>query len=647
MNWLYKIRPWQFLLASVLLTELLVGMMSLLLRGTVEPDFMITGLVASSVVAVVMIYLVSHSSRLRFEKETLQGRVQDMERLFEISDDLICTASMTHFLKINPAGERILGYKEEELKQIPFIDIIHPDDVEPTSQTIEEKLKKGESAICFVNRYRHSNGGYRWLEWMTHPVLEDGVLYAIARDITDRKRMEDELLLLKKSVEMLSTGITISELDGHISYLSPSAAEMHGYTVEELLGRNVGVFMPGGEGGSERVVKTPDEVASWKEWSREIEEVRRDGSVFPVLLKSLPVEDPDGKSFHMITTSEDITQRKRAEKRILLQAQMIELLKDSLVSTDLEGFVKTWNRGAENLFGYTAFEAIGKHISFVYPPEEHGALESLIAELKEKGVHETEARMKRKSGEKFYAILSLSMISDEQGEATGMLGYSIDVTARKQMEEDLRQAVEDKDVLMKEIHHRTKNNMAVIQSLLNLQSGRMKDKAAMSSLNESAHRVKTLSTIHESLYSTGDLTSINIRSYLQSLATDLFNAFGADPSRVTLKINLPDIKMDVDQVIPIGLIVNELLTNVFKYAFPDGKEGEVLLELSDSDEETFELQVADTGIGLPGDLDISNPKSLGLQLVSSLSAQIRGRLSVSSENGTAFRIIFKKNSDRF
>lgn len=528
MNWAYKIKTWQFLILAIALSEGLVGLMSLLLRGAIAPDDLIIGFLVSFVVAFVMLRFVTFANRLHFEKEVLEGEIaervkaqRDLERVFELSGDLICIASMTHFLRINPAGERMLGYKLEELRKIPFLELIHPDDVEPTGKVLEEKLKKGESAIGFVNRYRHKNGSYRWLEWMTSPVVEENMLYAVARDITERRA---------------------------------------------------------------------------------------------------------------------------TEQKLLLQAQMIDMLKDSIISTDLDGFVKTWNRGAERLFGYASFDAIGKHISFVYPPEEHANLQDTITQLKEKGQYETEVKMQRSSGKPFYAILSLSIIYDDRGVATGMIGYSIDVSERKRMEENLRHALADKDVLMREIYHRTKNNMALIQSLLNLQSGQVKDREALNSLNESAYRVRTMSMIHESLYSTGDLTRINIRDYLQSLTTELFNSFGATP-RAKIDINILDIPMDVDQVIPLGLIVNELLTNAFKYAFPDDSKGEILVELKDHDDEKFELTVADTGVGLPGDFDITRARTLGLQLVSSLSAQLRGRLSVSGDKGAEFRVIFKKRSD--
>jgi len=650
MIWISKLRPWQLFLVSVLMSEILVAIMSLLLRGMIDKTSMVSGLIVSSIVASLIIYFVNISRSLRFENDLLleQQRIQkDIERLFELSGDLICIASMTHFLKINPAGERILGYSQEELLGIPFLDLIHPDDIEPTGKAIESELKKGKSVLGFVNRYRRRDGTYRWLEWMTHPVTQEGMLYAVARDITERKAREEQLYLLKNTVEMISTGITIADMEGRIVYANPSEARMHGYEAGEMVGENVNIFMPEGKRNTAPGKKTAEEIRGWKEYTREIEEVRRDGSVFPVQLKSLPVEVPEKGEVYIITTSEDITERRKAEKSLMLQAQMIDIMKDSLISTDLDGFVKTWNKGAEMLFGYTSFEAIGRHISFVYPPEEHGNLQEIISRLKEKGQYETEVRMQRRSGEPFYAILSLSMIYDDDGAATGMLGYSIDVTERKRMEEDLRHALEDKDVLMREIHHRTKNNMAVIQSLLSLQSRQVQDRDALNSLNESACRVRTMSMIHESLYSTGDLSSINIREYLHSLATELLHGFGADPSTVELNVDVLDINMDVDQVVPIGLIVNELLTNSLKYAFPDGRGGRLLVELKEHDEETFDLTVADSGIGLPGNFDIVSARTLGLQIVSSLSAQIRGRLHASGDKGAAFTVTFKKNLEGF
>jgi PAS domain S-box-containing protein len=652
MSWISKVRPWQLLVLAVLLSEALTTLLSLVFRGELAHDYLITGLAVSSLAASLTIYFMLLLNRFRFGEGPLKGEVierqraqQDLDRIFKLSGDLICTASMTHFLSVNPAGERMLGYSQEELRDIPFMDLIHPEDIGSTGKVLVEELKKGKSVIGFVNRYRGRDGAYRWLEWVTHPVPEEDRLYAVARDITGRKEREDQLLLLKKTVEMISTGITIAGLDGRIVYTNPSEARMHGYNADELVGENVSIFMPDGKEDAFQRERTVDEVRGWKEWAREIEEVRRDGSVFPVMLKSLPVELSDKRGAYIITTSEDITERKKDEEKLMLQAQMIDLLKDSLVTTGMDGVVTSWNRGAERLFGYTSFEATGRHISFVYPPEEHDNLQETINLLKEKGRHEAEVRMRRKSGEPFYAILSLSMIYDEKGDAAGMLGYSIDVTQRKRMEEELRNALEQKDLLMREVYHRTKNNMNIIQSLLRLQSGHVKDREVLNSLSETAYRVRAMSMIHERLYRAGDLSRINIREYLQSLATELFNGVGSEADRIALRIDVPEIMMDVDQVIPAGLIVNELLTNSLKYAFPDGRSGEVLVELKDRDRETFELAVSDNGIGLPGGLDIPSLRTFGLQLVSSLSAQIDGRLDVSGGNGATFRITFGKNPE--
>ncbi|KKK53681.1 hypothetical protein LCGC14_3092350, partial [marine sediment metagenome] len=128
---------------------------------------------------------------------------EELESIFNLSVDMICIASMTHFIKVSPSFEKVLGYTEDELLRIPYIELIHPDDIQPTKDTLEEKLKKGEPAIGFHNRYRHKDGSYRWFEWMTKPILERGLLYAIARDITERKRAEEALKKKAQQIQKL------------------------------------------------------------------------------------------------------------------------------------------------------------------------------------------------------------------------------------------------------------------------------------------------------------------------------------------------------------------------------------------------------------------------------------------------------------
>ena len=217
-----------------------------------------------------------------------------------------------------------------------------------------------------------------------------------------------------------------------------------------------------------------------------------------------------------------------------------------------------------------------------------------------------------------------------------------DITERKRTEEQIKASLREKEVLLKEIHHRVKNNMQVIISLLNLQSKHVKDKRDWEIFKDSQNRIKSMALIHDKLYQSKDLASINFAEYIENLARHLFNTYRVSSSAIKLVADIKDVPLDINTAIPCGLIINELISNSLKYAFPDGREGEIQIKLYASKDDTFSLIVRDNGIGLPEDLDFRNTKSLGLQVVVALVEQLKGTIELDRSEGTAFKIVFKK-----
>jgi two-component sensor histidine kinase len=220
---------------------------------------------------------------------------------------------------------------------------------------------------------------------------------------------------------------------------------------------------------------------------------------------------------------------------------------------------------------------------------------------------------------------------------------------RKRVEEQLNASLKEKEVLLKEIHHRVKNNMQVISSLLNLQSSRIKSRKILEMFKESQDRIRSMSLIHERLYQSEDLASIDFSRYIQNLATYLFQSYRIDPEAVVLNTNVRDVSLDINKAIPCGLIINELVSNSLKYAFPQIKEtdnkktkkGEIDIQLT-ADEGRVILLVKDNGVGLPSDLDIETADSFGLQLVTTLVSQLNGRIDIKRKPGATFKITFDK-----
>jgi len=224
------------------------------------------------------------------------------------------------------------------------------------------------------------------------------------------------------------------------------------------------------------------------------------------------------------------------------------------------------------------------------------------------------------------------------GTVDRMLGTMTDITARKQNEALVATSLKEKEVLLKEIHHRVKNNLQVISSLLNLQSGAVSDQRALEQLRESQHRIRSMALIHERLYQSKNLASIDFDEYVKSLCSYLIRSY--NPQCVRLEITIGRISLPINAAIPCGLIINELVSNALKYAFKGGTEGTIDVGMELTADKKAILTVRDTGVGFPDGLDFRNTQTLGMQLVNTLTAQINGTIALDRKNGTAFSITF-------
>jgi ammonium transporter len=206
-----------------------------------------------------------------------------------------------------------------------------------------------------------------------------------------------------------------------------------------------------------------------------------------------------------------------------------------------------------------------------------------------------------------------------------------------------KSSLKEKEMLLREIHHRVKNNLQVISSLLSLQSRYRKDEQAIEMTKESQNRIKAMALIHEKLYRSKDFANVEFSDYIKSLVNDLFLSYKVDSSRISLKMNIENISLGIDTAINSGLIVNELITNCLKYAFPEGKNGEINISLRSLDDGKLELIVSDNGVGLPEALDIKKAESLGLRMITNLTERsLHGTVNINRSNGTEFQIIFKE-----
>jgi PAS domain S-box-containing protein len=327
-----------------------------------------------------------------------------------------------------------------------------------------------------------------------------------------------------------------------------------------------------------------------------------------------------------------------------LLARILEAADDAIISVDPAQRIILFNKGAEKIFGWSTPEVLGQPLDILLPKDTARVHRQHIREFSGSGIEARrmaergEIAGRRKDGETFPAEASISQI-----EAGGSKVFTVilrDITKQKAAAEKIRASLREKEVLLKEIHHRVKNNLQVISSLLSLQSRSIVDEETRKFFQESQHRVHSMALIHEQLYESGDLSRIDFASYIEQLVAYLFRSYGVSLSRVTLKTRIPELHFAVDIAVPCGLIVNELASNSLKYGFPDGRAGEIQVTFKKGPGGCVTMLFQDNGVGFPKHVSLLNTRTLGLRLVRTLAQQLGGQAELKNRNGAQVKIEF-------
>ena len=254
-----------------------------------------------------------------------------------------------------------------------------------------------------------------------------------------------------------------------------------------------------------------------------------------------------------------------------------------------------------------------------------------------------EYKWKRKDGTSIHVRENARVIRDAGGNALYFDGTIENITERKQAEEKVLASLAEKETLLKEVHHRVKNNMQVISSLLRLQERKVKDKDSAALLKDSQNRIQSMALVYNKLYRSENLAGIDMTEYINELAQGLVKSYAVSPSRITVQVAPGGVFLEVDLAIPCGMVVNELVTNSLKYAFPDNREGQIFISLKENPDHFLELIVSDDGVGIPENFNPDNTATLGIKLVSNLVRdQLGGKMELTRSPGTTFRITFRR-----
>ena len=349
--------------------------------------------------------------------------------------------------------------------------------------------------------------------------------------------------------------------------------------------------------------------------------------------------------------SQDLLRKKVEARTRELQEKNIELAKLSLVASETDNAVMIFdehqelewvNSGYTKLTGYTIDEVKKIYGSSLRALTTNQlVLEHLDDCIRDRQSFIYESEIEHKDGNLKWASSTLTPILNDKGQLKNIVVIDTDITLRKAMEEQIKAALEEKGVLLREIHHRVKNNLQIIISLFNLQTSYVTDSNAYKALKEGQDRIKSMALIHERFYQTDGLSKIDFDDYIRRLADNLFRSFKVSKEKVGLKIQAERISLDIDTAVPCGLIINEIVSNSLKHAFKDGGSGEIEVELIQVNDEKYRLTISDTGLGFPEGFTLETSDSLEVQLIQALTDQLEGTMELITSPGKGVKYIIE------
>lgn len=435
--------------------------------------------------------------------------------------------------------------------------------------------------------------------------------------------------------------IYIIDTSGRIQTWNSGAERMKGYTKEEIVGQNMGVLYP----EEDQIAGLPIRVLAQAEQEGRYEDegwrVRKDGSRFWASMVITSLRSADGALEGYLKITRDMSELKRHEERF---RRVVEAAPNAMIMTNSKGIIEMVNAQATRVFGYEEFELIGERVEMLVPerlrrghPEKRNSFTFSAPQQRPMGAGR-DLFARRKDGSEIPVEIGLNPIETKDG--IMVLASIVDISERRQKEERIEAALVEKDILLQEVHHRVKNNLHIVHNLLDLHSGRISDPIVREVLVDCQNRIRSMALIHQTLYQSRDFAKVEFRGFLDSLLTTLVTTYRDRMHKVEPKIDVEHVALPINVAVPCGLLINELITNALKHAFPDGRNGEITVRLEQRVDSRMQLCVRDNGVGIPESLDLSKTDTLGYSLITLLTQQLGGNLTIRRHSPTEFIVDF-------
>lgn len=474
---------------------------------------------------------------------------------------------------------------------------------------------------------------------------------ALRKEALEQKTLEQNAIL-----ENALIGIAFLK-DRRFVWINSKLEQMFGYRMSEVAGLTTELFYPSCESYEQLGSEAYPVLAACGTYYSERLMKRKDGSLFWCSISGKNI-DPSELSKGAIWVLHDITERKLSEEALLISEERLRqsVRVSNLGIFDHDHLSETiyWSAHQREIYGWGPDETVTL-LAFIdcIHPEDRQRIAADVRRAHDPagdGLYDVEHRIIHPDGSVRWVITrSQTFFSGEGGARRPVrtIGAVRDITERKMAEERIGQSLREKETLLRELYHRTKNNMQIITSLLNLQSQAIDDKKTLQILEDTKNRIHSMALVHEKLYKAKDLSQVNLRNYVADLAASLMDSHQIIKGKISLLLDIDNIPVSIDTITPCGLVINELMTNTLKYAFPGNRAGKITVSAHLNADGIIELRFSDDGIGLPEGLDLEKPKSLGLKIVHALvETQLQGKMVVERAHGTGFVISFKEMDKR-
>jgi len=582
--------------------------------------------------------------------ELAEQKAQYHDLIDNISDGIYILDLNGNVVFANKIVRERSGYSFEKVKNRNFFkDIIAPE-CKAQVDIFIETLLRGEKFDLFELCYFNARGDRTYLEVNAQHIVKNGQIAGIlgsTRDITDRKRAEKQLLDSEEKFKTVTEQSLVAigiVLDKKLIYVNEALCQLTGFSAAELLTtpfkKLTRQIHPDFRksiikaGASKQAATGKNNVYNTYPMNR------KDGSEIWVYqyAKKITFQGQEATLFMMV----DISERMEAE-RALVESEMtrealLNAIPDLMFQMSREGIFLNYKASHADQLAVSPHDFIGVNIQDVLPGDlarlTLGKIENTLL-TRVMQIYEYSLQVPLGSGKEKQFEARMVPISDND-----VMVIIRDITEWKNYEYKIMQSLREKEMLLKEIHHRVKNNLQIISSLLHLQSRRIHDQELLEKFRECQARIQSIAIIHTKLYQSTEFDNIDFGDYIQSLLIYLVRLYGSKCARIKIVNNILHLILDLDKAIPCGLIINELISNAIEHAFINGQGGTITLDLVEETDNRISLSVVDNGVGIPENIISEQTDSLGLILIHSLVEQLEGKLEVKRQNGTSFKITF-------